>query len=236
MNDFKIAASIMAADPLNLGKEISCAYEAGVDWLHFDVMDYHYVPNLTYGPSVCKAIREQFQHIPIDVHLMATPVDNLISDFAAAGASIITIHPEATQHVDRSISLIKNLGCKAGIALNPGTPLYYLDYLIKKVDLILIMSVNPGFGGQAFIPTTLKKLTDTRNYLKKYCGIEGKVRIEVDGGIRTDNIASAASAGADAFVAGSSIFGSSDRQSVISAMKKELYKCAHSEKILQKIN
>lgn len=227
MNNFKIAASIMAADPLKLGSEISSVYDAGADWLHFDVMDNHYVPNLTYGPLVCQKIRDKFQHIPIDVHLMVAPVDNMIHAFAAAGATIITIHAEATEHLDRNLALIKNLGCKAGLALNPATPLHCLKYLIDKLDLILVMSVNPGFGGQIFIPAALAKLKHTRNYLQRFCSPEKKIRIQVDGGININNIADTASAGADTFVAGSAIFGSPDRLSIISDMKKKLCKSTY---------
>lgn len=222
MNDFKIAASIMAANPLELGKEISSVYEAGVDWIHFDVMDNHYVPNLTYGPMVCEKIREKFPELPIDVHLMTSPVDNIIPAFATSGATIITIHPETTHHVHRSLMSIKNFGCQAGIALNPGTPLQCLDYLIEEIDLILIMSVNPGFGGQNFIPSTLKKITDVCHYLKRFP--EKNIRLEVDGGVSVNNIINIANAGANTFVAGSAIFAASNHAAIITTMKNIIQK------------
>ncbi len=193
---------------------------AGADLIHFDVMDNHYVPNLTIGPMVCQAIRPHVQ-IPIDVHLMVKPVDRIIPDFAKAGANIISFHPEATEHLDRTLQLIRDHGCKAGLAFNPGTPLSYLDYVMDKVDLILVMSVNPGFGGQSFIPHTLKKIAEVR----KLIAASGRdIMLQVDGGIKTDNIADVARAGADTFVAGSAIFGKPDYPGIIAGMRRELAK------------
>ncbi len=216
-----IAPSILSANFAKLGEEITNVINAGADWIHFDVMDNHYVPNLTIGPMVCKAIKPYCKNTPIDVHLMVSPVDSMIEEFAKAGADIITFHPEATQHVDRSLSLIKSFGLKAGLVLNPATPLSYLDYVIDKLDVVLLMSVNPGFGGQAFIPSILKKIKDTREYLDK----SGQdIILEVDGGVKVDNIAEIGSAGANAFVAGSAIFNSSDYAKVITEMKSQLRK------------
>lgn len=216
-----IAPSILSANFAKLGEEITNVINAGADWIHFDVMDNHYVPNLTIGPMVCKAIKPYCKNTPIDVHLMVSPVDSMIEEFAKAGADIITFHPEATQHVDRSLSLIKSFGLKAGLVLNPATPLSYLDYVIDKLDVVLLMSVNPGFGGQAFIPSILKKIKDTREYLDK----SGQdIILEVDGGVKIDNIAEIGLAGANAFVAGSAIFNSSDYAKVITEMKSQLRK------------
>ena len=198
---------------------------AGADLIHFDVMDNHYVPNLTIGPLVCEALRKHGVTAPIDVHLMTRPVDRLVENFAAAGASWISFHPEASDHVDRSIELIRHLGCKAGLVLNPATPISYLDYTLEKLDLVLAMSVNPGFGGQAFIPGTLLKL---RQISKRIDALGRGIRLEVDGGIRTDNIRDVAEAGADTFVAGSAIFGSEDYAATILAMRKELAAAART--------
>ncbi|AUR52138.1 ribulose-phosphate 3-epimerase [Aquella oligotrophica] len=216
-----IAPSILSADFAKLGEEITNVIDAGADWIHFDVMDNHYVPNLTIGPMVCKAIKPYCKDTPIDVHLMVSPVDSMIEEFAKAGADIITFHPEASLHVDRSLSLIKSFGLKAGLVLNPATPLSYLDYVIDKLDLVLLMSVNPGFGGQAFIPSILDKIKDTRIYLNK----TGRdIILEVDGGVKIDNIAEIGTAGANAFVAGSAIFNSPDYAKVITEMKNQLRK------------
>lgn len=216
-----IAPSILSANFAKLGEEITSVINAGADWIHFDVMDNHYVPNLTIGPMVCKAIKPYCKNTPIDVHLMVSPVDSMIEEFAKTGADIITFHPEATQHVDRSLSLIKSFGLKAGLVLNPATPLSYLDYVIDKLDVVLLMSVNPGFGGQAFIPSILNKIKDTREYLDK----SGQdIILEVDGGVKIDNIAEIGTAGANAFVAGSAIFNSSDYAKVITEMKSQLRK------------
>jgi ribulose-phosphate 3-epimerase len=217
---YRIAPSILSADFARLGEEVRSVEVAGADLIHFDVMDNHYVPNLTIGPMVCQAIRPHVQ-IPIDVHLMVKPVDRIIPDFAKAGANIISFHPEATEHLDRSLQLIRDHGCKAGLAFNPGTPLNYLEYVMDKLDLILIMSVNPGFGGQSFIPHTLKKIAEVR----KLIDASGyNIMLEVDGGIKTDNIAEVARAGADTFVAGSAIFGKPDYAGIISGMRRELAK------------
>lgn len=216
-----IAPSILSADFAKLGEEITNVISAGADWIHFDVMDNHYVPNLTIGPMVCKAIKPYCKDTPIDVHLMVSPVDSMIEEFAKAGADIITFHPEASLHVDRSLSLIKSFGLKAGLVLNPATPLSYLDYVIDKLDLVLLMSVNPGFGGQAFIPSILDKIKDTRTYLDK----TGRdIILEVDGGVKIDNIAEIGKAGANAFVAGSAIFNSKDYGKTITEMKNQLRK------------
>ena len=217
--DYLIAPSILAADFARLGEEVDAVRAAGADMIHFDVMDNHYVPNLTVGPLVCEALRRYGVETPIDVHLMVRPVDRLIRDFAAAGADWISFHPEATDHVDRSIALIRELGCRPGLALNPATPLSWLDYTLDKLDLVLVMSVNPGFGGQAFIPETLGKLQAVRQ-LVDATGRE--IRVEVDGGIKPQNIAAVAAAGADTFVAGSAIFGQPDYAAVITAMRDEL--------------
>ena len=217
---YRIAPSILSADFARLGEEVRNVEAAGADMIHFDVMDNHYVPNLTIGPMVCQAIRPHVQ-IPIDVHLMVRPVDRIIPDFAKAGANIISFHPEATEHLDRTLQLIRDHGCKAGLAFNPGTSLNYLEYVMDKVDLILIMSVNPGFGGQSFIPHTLKKIAEVRKLIDA-SGFD--IMLEVDGGIKTDNIAAVAAAGADTFVAGSAIFGQPAYASVIAGMRRELAK------------
>ncbi|MFZ9585599.1 MAG: ribulose-phosphate 3-epimerase [Pseudohongiellaceae bacterium] len=217
--DFLIAPSILSADFARLGAEVDAVLAAGADVVHFDVMDNHYVPNLTIGPMVCKALRNYGIKAPIDVHLMVSPVDALISDFAKAGASIISFHPEASHHVDRSLQLIRDLGCEAGLVLNPATPLHCLDHVMDRLDLILLMSVNPGFGGQAFIPSTLPKLTQVRRLIDQS---GRRIRLEVDGGVGIANIADIARAGADMFVAGSAIFGSKDYGATIAALRREL--------------
>ena len=205
-----IAPSILSADFARLGEEVKAVEAAGAGFIHFDVMDNHYVPNLTVGPLVCKAIRPHVE-IPIDVHLMVSPVDALITDFAKAGASYITFHPEASQHIDRSLQLIHDQGCKGGLVFNPGTSLDHLDWVMDKIDMILLMSVNPGFGGQAFIPSTLEKIKAVRARIDVHLAQGGQpIRLEVDGGIKVENIAAAAAAGADTFVAGSTIFSSPD--------------------------
>ena len=215
---YRIAPSILSADFARLGEEVKAVARAGADLIHFDVMDNHYVPNLTIGPLVCAAVRPHVE-LPIDVHLMVSPVDSLVADFAKAGANLITFHPEASQHVDRTISLIKASGCKAGLVLNPATPLHYLDHTLDKLDMVLLMSVNPGFGGQAFIPAVLPKVADVR----KRIAASGKdIWLEVDGGIKADNIAEVARAGADTFVAGSAIFGSKDYARTIREMRERL--------------
>ncbi|NAO98396.1 ribulose-phosphate 3-epimerase [Halomonas profundus] len=201
--DFLIAPSILSADFARLGEEVDNVLAAGADVVHFDVMDNHYVPNLTIGPMVCKALRKHGVTAPIDVHLMVKPVDRMISDFIEAGASYITFHPEASEHVDRSLQLIRDGGCKAGLVFNPATPLSYLDYVMDKVDMVLLMSVNPGFGGQSFIPGTLDKLREARARID---ASKFDMRLEIDGGVKVDNIAEIAAAGADTFVAGSAIF------------------------------
>lgn len=219
MTDFLIAPSILSADFARLGEEVDAVLAAGADVVHFDVMDNHFVPNLTIGPMVCSALRKHGVTAPIDVHLMVQPVDRMIGDFAEAGASIITFHPEASTHIDRSLELIRAAGCQAGLVFNPATPLHYLDYVMDKVDVILLMSVNPGFGGQQFIPNTLEKLTAARRRIDA----SGRpIRLEVDGGIKVDNIAAVARAGADMFVAGSAIFNTPDYRAVIDAMRAEL--------------
>jgi len=219
MKDFLIAPSILSADFARLGEEVTSVLEAGADVVHFDVMDNHYVPNLTIGPMVCGALRNHGITAPIDVHLMVSPVDQMIVDFAKAGASYITFHPEATGHIDRSLQLIRDHGCKAGLAFNPATPLHCLEYLMDKLDVILLMSVNPGFGGQKFIPSTLHKLTQVRKLIDES---GHKIRLEVDGGVGVQNIREIAEAGADMFVAGSAIFNSEDYAETIKAMRNEL--------------
>ncbi|GGB19679.1 ribulose-phosphate 3-epimerase [Agarivorans gilvus] len=220
---FLIAPSILAADFARLGEEVENVLAAGADVVHFDVMDNHYVPNLTIGPMVCKALRDYGISAPIDVHLMVKPVDALIPEFAKAGASMITFHSEASEHIDRSLQLIKELGCKAGLVLNPATPLHCLDYVMDKLDMILLMSVNPGFGGQKFIPSTLDKLRAVRQRIDQ-SGFD--IRLEIDGGVTADNIAEIAEAGADMFVAGSAIFNQPDYKAVIDKMRAELAKVA----------
>ncbi|KGD79537.1 MULTISPECIES: ribulose-phosphate 3-epimerase [Tatumella] len=219
MKDYLIAPSILSADFARLGEDTAKALAAGGDVVHFDVMDNHYVPNLTMGPMVLKALRDYGISAPIDVHLMVSPVDSLIPQFAKAGASYITFHPEATLHVDRTLQLIKEHGCKAGLVFNPATSLSYLDYVMDKIDVILLMSVNPGFGGQSFLPSTLNKLREARKRID-YSGFD--IRLEVDGGVKVDNIAQIAAAGADMFVAGSAIFGHPDYKKIIDDMRREL--------------
>ncbi|ORF05997.1 ribulose-phosphate 3-epimerase [Snodgrassella alvi] len=221
-SDFYIAPSILSADLACLGNEIASVINSGADWIHFDVMDNHYVPNLTFGPMVCQAIKP-YASVPIDVHLMVEPVDEMINAFAKAGADIITFHPEASKHVDRSLNLIKTAGCQAGVVLNPATPISVLEEILNKVDIILLMSVNPGFGGQSFIPSILKKIRKVRAVIDEYTRESKRsIRLEVDGGIKIDNIAQIAAAGADTFVAGSAIFGHSDYSKQISAMRAQL--------------
>ena len=222
--NYRISPSILSADFARLGEEVKNVIAAGADLIHFDVMDNHYVPNLTFGPMICEAIKP-YSTVPMDVHLMVEPVDDLIQSFAKAGANIITFHPDATRHIDRSLSLIQAQGCQAGLVLNPATPLHVLDYVLDKIDMVLLMSVNPGFGGQSFIPTTLDKTRALRLKLDEYAKQSGRhIAIEVDGGIKVNNIAEVAAAGADTFVAGSAIFGQDDYQAVIAAMRAELAK------------
>ena len=222
--NYRISPSILSADFARLGEEVKNVIAAGADLIHFDVMDNHYVPNLTFGPMICEAIKP-YSTVPMDVHLMVEPVDDLIQSFAKAGANIITFHPDATHHVDRSLGLIKAQNCQAGLVLNPATPLHVLDYVLDKIDMVLLMSVNPGFGGQSFIPTTLDKTRALRLKLDEYAKVSGRhIAIEVDGGIKVNNIAEVAAAGADTFVAGSAIFGQDDYQTVIAAMRAELAK------------
>ena len=214
-----IAPSILSADFARLGEEVDAVLEAGADWVHFDVMDNHYVPNLTIGPMVCEALRNYGVTVPIDVHLMVKPVDSLIEDFAKAGATYITFHPEASDHIDRSLQLVKDHGCKAGLVLNPATSLNLLDNCWDKLDMVLLMSVNPGFGGQDFIPSVLDKISALRKAIDQK---KLNIRLEVDGGIKLDNIAEVANAGADTFVSGSGIFGEKSYQDVISKMRQSL--------------
>jgi ribulose-phosphate 3-epimerase len=216
MQSTVIAPSILSANFARLGEEVDNVLRAGADWVHFDVMDNHYVPNLTIGPLVCEALRKHGVTAPIDVHLMVEPVDRLVPDFAKAGASVISFHPEASRHVHRTIQLIKANGCQAGLVLNPATPIEVLDYVLEELDMVLLMSVNPGFGGQAFIPSTLDKLRRVRERIDR----SGKaIRLEIDGGVKPDNIADIAAAGADTFVAGSAIFGQPDYADVVRRMK-----------------
>ncbi|PFG52899.1 ribulose-5-phosphate 3-epimerase [Marinobacter sp. LV10R520-4] len=226
MNPYLIAPSILSADFARLGEEVDNVLAAGADVVHFDVMDNHYVPNLTIGPMVCEALRKHGVTAPIDVHLMVSPVDDLIRKFIDAGASYITFHPEASQHVDRSLQLIRDGGCKAGLVFNPATSLQYMDYVMDKLDMVLLMSVNPGFGGQKFITGTLDKLREAR---KRIDASNYNIRLEIDGGVKTDNIREIAEAGADTFVAGSAIFSTDDYKATIDAMRAEL---EHASKTL----
>jgi len=219
MSNYLIAPSILSADFARLGQEVDNVLKAGADIIHFDVMDNHYVPNLTVGPLVCTALRKYGISAPIDVHLMVKPVDRIISDFIEAGATYITFHPEASEHIDRSLQLIRENNCKSGLVFNPATPLHYLDYVMDKVDMILLMSVNPGFGGQSFIPSTLEKLRLVRQRID---ACEHDIRLEVDGGVKIENIREIAQAGADTFVAGSAIFGTDNYKTTIDAMRAEL--------------
>lgn len=214
-----IAPSILSANFARLGEEVDNVLAAGTDWVHFDVMDNHYVPNLTIGPMICEALRKHGVTAPIDVHLMVEPVDRIVPDFARAGASLISFHPEASRHVHRTIQLIKAEGCQAGLVLNPATPLEVLDYVLEDLDMVLLMSVNPGFGGQAFIPSTLDKLRQVRARID---AIGKPIRLEIDGGVKPDNIGEIAAAGADTFVAGSAIFGKPDYRAVVEAMRAEI--------------
>ncbi len=216
-----IAPSILSADFARLGEEVTAVIEAGADMIHFDVMDNHYVPNLTIGPMVCKALRDFGITAPIDVHLMVKPVDRIIGDFIEAGASYITFHPEATEHIDRSLDLIRSAGVKCGLVFNPATSLSWLDYVLDKVDMVLLMSINPGFGGQVFIPSTMDKIDQARKILDT---TDREIRLEIDGGVKVGNIGEIARLGVDTFVAGSAIFGAPDYTEVISAMRRELSK------------
>jgi ribulose-phosphate 3-epimerase len=219
MQDPLIAPSILAADFARLGEEVDAVLDAGADMVHFDVMDNHYVPNLTIGPLVCSALRAHGIRAPIDVHLMVKPVDRIIPDFAEAGASYITFHPEASEHVDRTLQLVRDRGCRAGLVFNPATPLNVLDHVMDRIDMVLIMSVNPGFGGQSFIPGALEKLRAARELID---ASGHDIRLEIDGGVKVDNIADIAAAGADTFVAGSAIFGTDDYRATIGAMRKAI--------------
>ncbi|RTL00720.1 MAG: ribulose-phosphate 3-epimerase [Proteobacteria bacterium] len=214
-----IAPSILSADFARLGEEVSQVVRDGADWIHFDVMDNHYVPNLTIGPAVAKAIKPYCGTAKLDVHLMVSPVDDLIVEFAKAGADIITFHPEATQHIDRSLSLIKSFGIKAGLVFNPATPLSYLEYVLDKIDVVLLMSVNPGFGGQSFIPAVLNKIKEARKIIDN---ADHEIILEIDGGVKVDNIAEIAAAGVDAFVAGSAIFSTDDYAQTITALRNQI--------------
>jgi len=221
MKDYFIAPSILSADFARLGEEVTKVLDAGADIIHFDVMDNHYVPNLTIGPLICEALRKHGVKAEIDVHLMVKPVDRIIPDFAKAGASYITFHPEATEHIDRSLQLVRESGCKSGLVFNPATPLDHLHYVLDKIDMVLLMSVNPGFGGQSFIPAALSKLREAR----KIIAASGRdIRLEIDGGVKVDNIRQIAEAGADTFVAGSAIFSTKDYKATINAMRNELAK------------
>jgi len=219
MSKFIISPSILSADFARLGEDTQAVLDAGADWVHFDVMDNHYVPNLTIGPGVCKALRDYGITAPIDVHLMVKPVDRIIPDFAKAGASMITFHPEASEHIDRSLSLIKEHGCQAGLVLNPATPIHILEHVLDKLDMVLLMSVNPGFGGQKFIPETLNKTRMVRKLIEK----SGRdIRLEIDGGVKVSNIKEIMQAGADTFVAGSAIFNTENYKATIDAMREQL--------------
>ena len=221
MSNAIIAPSILSANFAKLGEDVDAVLKAGADWVHFDVMDNHYVPNLTIGPLICEALRKHGVTAPIDVHLMVMPVDRIVPDFAKAGATLISFHPEASEHVHRTIQLIKSTGCQAGLVLNPATPIDVLDYVLEELDLVLLMSVNPGFGGQSFIPSALAKLKQVRQMIDR----SGKnIRLEIDGGVKVDNIAEIAAAGADTFVAGSAIFNAPDYEQVIGQMRAEIAK------------